>query len=160
MMEPEPADSLVDLLDQLDGISTPPSVSMLPATPAWAVLALLLFAALALAAVAFHRHRRATAWRRAALAELRALAPALEAGDPAALASLQTLLRRVALVTAPRATVAPLAGGDWTRFLADTGAAFGPLARDLAAAPYTPAPRFDGHAVLAAARAWIRRRHA
>lgn len=156
------ADSLVDLLDQLDDITEPPPVSMLPATPAWAVLALVLLAALALALRAWHRHRRRTAWRRAALAELRALAPGLEAGEPTALAALQTLLRRVALATAPRAQVAPLAGDGWARFLADTGfgAPAGALAPDLAAAPYRPAPRFDGAAALAAARAWIRRRHA
>lgn len=153
-------ESLVDLLDQLDDIAEPPPVPMWPATPAWAVLALLLLAALALGLRAFLRHRRATAWRRTALAELRALAPALEAGDPAALAALQTLLRRVALATAPRAEVAPLSGDGWARFLAESGARFGPLAGDLALAPYRPVPAFDGPAALAAARAWIRRRHA
>ena len=61
------------------------------------------------------RHRRATAWRRAALAELARLAPGLEAGDPAALAGLQTLLRRVALVAFPRVEVARLTGEAWSR---------------------------------------------
>jgi hypothetical protein len=74
-MEPQPADSLIDLLDQLQDISEPPPVSMWPATWAWAVLAGLLLLALAIGVVALFRHRRATAWRRAALAELRRLAP-------------------------------------------------------------------------------------
>lgn len=156
----EPVESLVDLLDELQDITEPPAVSTWPATWAWAVLAAVLLALLAFALLAWLRHRRATAWRRAALAELRALAPALQAGDPAALAGLQTLLRRVALATAPRPEVAPLAGDGWTRFLSETGGAFGPLARDLADAPYRPVPRFDGAAALAAARAWIRQRHA
>jgi Domain of unknown function (DUF4381) len=159
-MEPSSSDSLIDLLDQIADITEPPPVSMWPATWAWAVLALVVLAALALGLWAILRHRRATAWRRAALAELGALAPDLEAGDPAALAALETLLRRVALVTAPRATVAPLTADGWTRFLADTGARFGDLAGELATAPYRPAPRFDGPAALAAARAWIRHRHA
>jgi hypothetical protein len=131
---------------------------MWPQTWAWAVLGLLVLAALAVGVRAWLRHRRATAWRRAALAELGALARSLEAGDPTALAALQTLLRRVALATAPRAEVAPLAGDAWSRFLAGTG--FGPLARDLADAPYRRVPGFDGAAALAAAQAWIRRRHA
>ncbi|MER2507755.1 MAG: DUF4381 domain-containing protein, partial [Amaricoccus sp.] len=116
-MEPStpaaPADSLVSLLDQLRDITEPPPVSMMPTTWAWAILAALIAVTLAAAIVAFVRHRRATAWRRAALAELKRLAPALETGDPGALAALQTLLRRVALVTAPRPTVASLTGDDW-----------------------------------------------
>lgn len=157
-MEPQ-ADSLVDLLDQLRDITPPPPVSMAPATPAWAVLALLLLILAALAVRGLIRHRHATAWRRAALADLHALAPALETGDPAALAALQTLLRRVSLATAPRPTVAPLTGDRWARFLAETGD-FGPLAPVLAEAPYRPVTDFDGRAAVAAARAWIGRRHA
>lgn len=163
-MEPStpaaPADSLVSLLDQLRDITEPPPVSMLPATWAWAILAALIAVTLAAAIVAFVRHRRATAWRRAALAELKRLAPALETGDPGALAALQTLLRRVALVTAPRPTVASLTGDDWARFLARTGGDFGPLAQRLAAAPYRPAAPCDGRAALAAARRWIGRQRA
>jgi Domain of unknown function (DUF4381) len=159
-MDPQPADSLVDLLDQLEDFVEPLPVPMTPQTWAWVILATILLTAPALGLLAWLRHRRATAWRRAALAELHALAPPLEAGDPAALARLQTLLRRVALATAPRAEVAPLSGDGWTRFLADTGGDFGSLARDLADAPYRPAPTFDGPAALAAARRWIRHRHA
>jgi hypothetical protein len=159
-MEPMPADNLVDLLDQLRDITEPPPIPMWPATWAWAVLAALLLAGLALGAVAFVRHRRATAWRRAALAELRGLAPELAAGDPVALARLQTLLRRVALVTAERAEAAPLAGDAWAGFLERTGGDFGALGAALAAAPYRPAPAYDGGAAISAARRWICRQHA
>ena len=156
---PAPGQSLVDLLDQLRPYAEPPPVSMAPATWAWAVLALLLLAALALALRAYLRHRRATAWRRAALAELAALAPSLEAGDPDALGALQTLLRRVALATAPRAEVAGLSGAAWAEFLDRPGGGFGPLGPALAEAPYRARP-YDGPAALRAARAWIRGRHA
>jgi hypothetical protein len=158
--QPQPADNLVDLLAQLGDIETPPPVSMLPATSAWAVVAALVLALLGLGLWAWLRHRRATAYRRAALAELHDLAPALVADDPAALARLATLLRRTALVAFPRAEVATLAGPDWLAFLARTGADFGPAGPALAAAPYTRPPAFDGKAALAAARRWIRHHHA
>lgn len=156
----EPADSLVDLLAQLGDIVEPPPVSMLPATWAWAVLAALLVLALGLAAWTWRRHRRATAYRRAALAELRGLAPGLVAGDPRALAGLEALLRRTALAGFPRAEVAALSGEAWAGFLARTGGDFGPLGPILAAAPYRPVAGFDGEAALAAARRWIRRQRA
>ncbi len=151
---PIQGDSLIALLDQLQDIATPPPVPLTPQTWAWAAVAAALLAALALAAVAWTRHRRATAWRRAALAELAALTPALAADDPAALAQLETLLRRVALATAPRSEIAPLTGPAWADHLTQTG--FGPLAAALAQSPYQPHPR-DGTAAAAAARAWIRR---
>ncbi len=159
-MEPEDADSLIGLIDQLHDIVEPPAVSMAPQTWAWAVVAALLIVALAAGGRACVRHRRATAWRRAALAELRALAPALEAGEPGALAQLQMLLRRVALATAPRAEVAGLTGADWADYLARTGGDFGPMGATLADAPYRPVRVDEGRAALDAARAWIRRRHA
>ena len=159
-MEPQPAESLVDLLDQLQDIAEPPPVSMAPATWAWAVLAALALALLAVAAAAFLRHRRATAYRRAARAELRALAPALEAGDPAALAAAEAVLRRTALAAFPRAEVAALTGGAWLGFLARTGGTLGAAGPALAAAPYAPTPAFDGAAVLRAAERWIDRHHA
>ena len=158
-MEPA-ADSLVDLIDRLDDIAEPPPVSMLPATWAWAVVAALALALLALAVVAVVRHRRATAYRRAALAELAGLAPALTAGDPRALAATETLLRRTALAAYPRAEVATLGADAWLAFLARTGGDFAAVGPALAAAPYATPPPFDGPAALAAARRWIARHHA
>ncbi|TPE46950.1 DUF4381 domain-containing protein [Amaricoccus solimangrovi] len=155
-MEPK-GDSLIGLLNQLHDVAEPPPVPMWPATWAWAILAALLLALLVAGTIAFLRHRRATAWRRAALSELDALAPALEAGEPGALAALQTLLRRVALVTAPRPEVASLTGAGWSDWLEETGGDFGALGPALGLAPYRPAGPYDGAAALAAARAWIRR---
>jgi hypothetical protein len=159
-MEPQEPDSLIGLIDQLQDIVEPAPVSMVPQTWAWAVVAALLLAALVAGGWARVRHRRATAWRRAALAELSALAPAVEAGEPGALGRLQTLLRRVALVTAPRAEVAGLTGAAWADYLAATGGDFGPLAATLAEAPYRPVRLDEGRATLDAAGAWIRGRHA
>ena len=158
-MEPA-ADSLVDLIDRLDDIAEPPPVSMLPATWAWAVVAALALALLTLAVVAVVRHRRATAYRRTALAGLAGLAPALRAGDPRALAATETLLRRTALAAYPRAEVATLGADAWLAFLARTGGDFGAVGPALAAAPYTTPPPLDGPAALAAARRWIARNHA
>jgi hypothetical protein len=159
-MEPQQPDSLIGLIDQLQDIVEPAPVSMVPQTWAWAAVAALLLAALVTGVLAWVRHRRATAWRRAALAELRALAPALEAGEPGALARLQTLLRRVALASAPRSEVAGLNGPGWADYLARTGGDFGALGATLADAPYRPVRADDGRAALDAARAWIRGRHA
>lgn len=158
-MEPE-AESLVELLDELHGYAEPPPVSMMPATWGWAVLAAIVLGALVLGLWAFVRHRRATAWRRAALAELDALAPGLEAGEPAALARLEMLLRRVALRAFPRTEAAPLEGEGWAAFLARTGGGFGALGPALAEAPYRSVAGYDGAAALREARRWIGARHA
>ena len=159
-MEPKPApESLVSLLDQLQDIVEPPPISMAPATWGWTLLAVLVVAILGLALRAWLRHRRATAYRRAALAELRSFAPALSAGEPSALARLEVLLRRTALAAFPRAEVATLSGDAWSGFLERTGGAFGALGPVIATAPYRPSGAFDGPAALASARHWIRHHH-
>lgn len=161
-MDPDPpGDSLISLLDQLHDVAEPPPVSMAPATWAWAVLAGLIVAGLAAGLWLWLRHRRRTAYRRAALAELQALAPRLAAGDPGALAGLDRLIRRTALVAFPRAEVATLTGADWIAFLDRTGGAFAPFATPLGTGPYAPRPAaFDGPALLRAVRHWIARHHA
>ena len=160
-MEQQPADSLVDLIDQLEDIAEPQPVSMLPATWAWLALAVLLLALAALALRAWLRHRRATAYRRAALAELRVLSPAVERHEPGALASLERLIRRTALAAFPRPEVATLTGPAWIAFLDRTGGRFAPFAAVLTAGPYSPAPpAVDVTALLHAARHWIAPHHA
>lgn len=107
---PVPTESLVSLLDQLHDIAEPPPVSMMPATWGWAILAACLLVLLAAGVWAWFRHRRRTAYRRAALAELDELAPALVgSNDTSALAVLDRLLRRTALVAfpAPRSRPSP-----------------------------------------------------
>ena len=91
LMEPQPADSLVDLIDQLEDIVEPPPVSMLPADlglgrprrPRCSPLLALAVWRLACATAA----PPPTAAPRSPSS--RALAPALAAGDPGALARLR-----------------------------------------------------------------------
>jgi hypothetical protein len=162
-MEPQapPVENLVELLDQLQDIVEPPPVSMAPSTWGWTALAGLLLALVALAAWAWLRHRRRTAYRRAALAELSALAPALSGGEAPALAALAELIRRTALVAFPRERIATLTGNGWIAFLDRTGGSFAPFGAALAAGPYAAdPPAFDGPGLLRAARHWIARHHA
>jgi len=159
-MEPASAVSLVELLDQLHDIVEPAPVSLVPATWTWALVAALGLAAVAGVAVVLLRRRRRSAYRRLALAELRLLAPAVEAGEAEALRRLQTLLRRTALAAYPRAEVATLRGDAWRDFLDRTGGSFGTLASALEVAPYPAVPACDGRAAVAAVRRWIIRHHA
>ncbi|PZR00319.1 MAG: DUF4381 domain-containing protein [Cereibacter sphaeroides] len=153
-------ESLILLLDQLHDIVEPPAVSMWPATPAWAVVGLILLTMVGFALRALLKHRRATAYRRAALAELQRIAPDLRAGQPAALAEVNPLLRRTALVGFQRADVAGLTGADWIAFLNRTGGGFAPFAAALSAGPYSSRPpAFDGAALVVATDQWIRYHH-
>jgi hypothetical protein len=99
-------------LDNLREIVLPPPVPWWPLAPGW----WLLFAAIALAALAFafrlFRRWRANAYRRAALRELAV------AGDVPAIAE---ILKRTALVAYPRKDVAALSGAAWLAWLAETG---------------------------------------
>jgi hypothetical protein len=142
--------NLVDLIDRLAEPPEPSPVAMTPQTPGWTVLAILLALLAAWLVWRWVQHRRANAYRRAALAELNAAGD-----DPAAIAD---VLRRTALAAWPRERVASLSGRAWLQFLDATGGggfADGP-GDALLAAPYredaAPAP---GLRDLAAR--WIRR---
>ena len=125
--------TLVELLDLLEPVPEPPSVSLWPQTAGWLVLAVLLLAAAAWLVRRQRADHRANAYRRAALAEL-----AAAGDDPARLAA---ILRRAALVAFPRADVAGLHGDDWLSFLESCcdGAPFRTgAARVVATAAYSP----------------------
>lgn len=150
-------DSLVGLLDQLGPYAEPPPVSMWPATPAWWVAGLVVLVALGVLLRLWLCHREATAYRREALADLKPLAEGLRSNSAQALAGLDLILRRTALTAFARPEVAGLRGEAWIGFLDRTGGAFAAHAPAMLAAPYARAvPAFDGAAVLAAARHWIR----
>lgn len=140
---------LVELLDLLEPIPEPPPVSLWPQTAGWAWLAIALLVLLGLALRLWLAHRRANAYRRAALAEI-----AASGQDPLALAE---ILRRTALVAYPRAEVASLCGHDWLAFLdgayGGTGFSAGP-GRALASLPYRPIDAVPDLAPLVAE--WVR----
>lgn len=92
--------------------SEPPRVSMFPETEGWIWVGLSVLAALAWIAIKWIRHRRANAYRRAALSLLSTT------GDNAG--AISAILRRAALVAYPRESVAALHGERWLRFLDKT----------------------------------------
>ena len=104
--------NLVELLDLLAPPPEPIRVAMVPQTTGWIVLGGVVALLLLWGAVTLSRRYRANAYRRAALAELNALAR--DGEDPAQIA---VLLRRTALVAYPRGQVASLHGDNWLGFL-------------------------------------------
>jgi hypothetical protein len=152
-----------DPLAQLKDIHLPEAVSWWPPAPGWwggtaVVLALLLWAAWRGV-----RYWRKTAYKRAALRELKQLRR--RGGQPQQLLTdLSVLLRRVALAAFPAEEVASLHGKDWLAFLDRSGQtqAFSRgVGHYLAAAPYAPdLPNTAGQdldVIWRLARDWIRR---
>ncbi|MDW4497361.1 DUF4381 domain-containing protein [Sulfitobacter sp. D35] len=141
--------SLVDLIDQIVPPDEPAPVSMMPQTWGWVALALLLLALVGYGLYRLAAHRRANAYRRAALRALEA------AGDDAE--AVAAILRRTALSAFPRHDVAGLSGADWLAFLDRTlpsgDFSTGP-GRAVTSAPYSGAPAPDG--LGAAVADWIR----
>ncbi|MDU9004785.1 DUF4381 domain-containing protein [Sedimentitalea todarodis] len=140
--------NLVQLLDRLEPAPEPLPISLMPQTVGWVWLGIGLVVALLLLIREFLRHRRANAYRRAALDALS------EAGDdPARIAQ---IIRRTALTAYPREEVAALTGEHWLAYLDRTlpgdGFSNGP-GRVLANAPYTSVVPTPGLAELA--RHWI-----
>ena len=141
--------TLVELLDLLEPAPEPSPISLWPQTGGWVLLAIALAAGVSWLLYSWLRHRRANAYRRAALREVAAAGE-----DPVALAG---ILRRTALAAFPRTEVAGLYGDDWLGFLDRSygGSAFsqGP-GRVLVVAPYVPTEGSPELAKLAGA--WIR----
>ncbi|GGF58720.1 hypothetical protein GCM10007301_18030 [Azorhizobium oxalatiphilum] len=146
----DPAD-----LSRLADIALPPPVPFWPPAPGWCVLAGAAVIAFLILVWACVRHRRRTAYRRAALAELSAIGPA---SDAERMAAISAILKRAALVAYPRAEVAGLTGQGWLAFLDRTSGRSDfteGAGRALRNAPFG-APAGDGAAVLAAAVFWVR----
>lgn len=99
-------------LDRLHDIVMPPDVPWWPLAPGWYVVLTVAAVLLAWLAFRFWRSWRANAYRRAALRELAA------ARDAAGVAA---ILRRTALVIAPRADIADKTGDDWLNWLESRG---------------------------------------
>jgi len=147
-MTPDPTS-----LDRLHDLALPPDVPWWPPAPGW--YALLVLLALAAGWLAWRRrqHRRADAYRRAALRELAHLQDATAVAE---------LLRRTALAVVPRPVVAGMTGRAWTDWLAAQCPEVmpDPVRTQLYAGVYgPPAPDQDLAALRAYAACWIARHH-
>ncbi len=113
-----PAASIADLKD----IPTPAPVSYAPQTVGWWVVGGIVLLVLIWIAYRRWRNWRRNRYRRAAQAELDAIAHALD--DPAqrdqALTALPALVKRTVLAWAPRQVVAPMTGEAWLGYLDHT----------------------------------------
>jgi hypothetical protein len=153
-------------LTRLRDVVTPPPVSYTPQTIGWYVLGVLVVALIAWMVSRWLAHRRATRYRREALAELRRIEATLSAGVAASvIVELDSLIKRVALVTFGREAVAPLAGSDWLSFLDRTSRSTAFTAGDgrpLGELPYQPVSERESipvermQALAAVVRRWIR----
>lgn len=146
-------------LDALRDIHLPPPPLLATVLPQW----WLAVAALALLAAACWYLRRFTRRRclRAALRELRCLAAAhARDGDATRLASgLSGVLRRYAMTRFPQTGIAGLTGPQWLRFLdahGGGGAFCGGPGAVIDTRPYQPSGAFDGEALIALVRRWLR----
>ncbi|KPA21558.1 hypothetical protein shim_22650 [Shimia sp. SK013] len=141
---------LVDLLNLLKPVPEPEPISMMPETQGWIWLAIATVMACSWGCVVLVRRRRATAYRREALAELHSVA-----ADPATMAR---IIRRAALVAFPRRKVASLVGQDWVQFLNSNcpDAPFSGLAAEaLVAGPYHQNSR-ENPELKAQCRVWLK----
>lgn len=147
--------NLPDLLELLEPVVYPDSVSLWPATAGWFVLLIWLLGLIVIGVVRWRRRWLANAYRRAARAEIAALRSADESAEMRA-AAIASIVKRTALAAYPRSEVAHLAGSDWETFLERSCrrdpqvVAAAPL---LARAAYLPDP--DPDAIAEPALRWI-----
>ncbi|AZO76446.1 MULTISPECIES: DUF4381 domain-containing protein [unclassified Bosea (in: a-proteobacteria)] len=105
-------------LANLRDLTLPPEISFWPPAPGIWILGAACTALIAVAIWHAMQRYRARAYRRAAIAELNALAGAIERGDPVGVARISSVLKRVAIVDYGREQVAPLSGEAWADFVA------------------------------------------
>lgn len=108
-----------DPLAELRDIHLPAAIETWPPAPGWWLLAGLAIVSLAALALWGYRKWRANRYRREALRELHVLQAnwQQDQDDHAYLDALQHLLKRVALTSFPRESVASLTGEAWVQFL-------------------------------------------
>lgn len=156
-----------DPLAGLQEIALPAPVPYLPQTMGWAVVGGGVLLALIYMCWRIVRHRRANAYRRAALAELDRIEQQLPASG-SDYGSLPSLLKRTAIAATSRQQVAALTGDEWLRFLDHSlgGNAFqqGPgqllIRIAYATSPPQDISRDELRSLIALSRRWIRHHHA
>ncbi|MDQ6629933.1 MAG: DUF4381 domain-containing protein [Pseudomonadota bacterium] len=148
---------------QLRDIHLPPAPPFWPPAPGWWIVAAVLLALLAWGGHAAWRQSHLRRERRRVMEVLARLESGLASErSPEGLANISVLLRRLALVRFPRASVATLTGNAWLRFLDESGGqgrfADGP-GRVLGSGPYQRALPADLDIVglVALVREWVDR---
>ncbi|MDH4042324.1 MAG: DUF4381 domain-containing protein [Gammaproteobacteria bacterium] len=149
-----------DPLASLHPLREPPPIGWWPPAPGWWLLAGLVLAALLVLGWYLVRRRRASAYRRRALAQLAELQMQYREhrDELQFIAATNALLKSVALVAYPRREVAASSGADWLAFLnspLQQGEQF-PAGFD-GAAYRSAAPGIDIDQLQRSAAAWIRR---
>lgn len=143
-------------LDRLADIVTLPPVPWWPMAPGWQIVIVLLFvSACAVTLVLWSSYRR-NAYRRLAIAEL-----ARVGRDSMTLTRITGILKRTALVTMPRRSVAALSGEHWLQWLeqASPGVIFSARSRQLLAQQLYRSEVPDNNSIdelVVTAHAWIR----
>ena len=143
-----------DLAALLRDIHVPPAPPWWPPQPGWWLIALVLLAA------GLWWLLRLPAWKREALARLRAAeADYARHGDAARLlADVSVLLRACALKLKDRGEVAGLTGSAWIECLRELGGGACPAPEEaLAHGPYQARADLDARACSRSVAAWIRR---
>ena len=142
------------LAAQLRDIQLPPEPAWWPPQPGWWLIAAAVLAA------ALWWLRRLPAWKREALASLRAMQAdyARNRDQARFLADLSELLRSCALLLKGRRAAAGLVGGAWLDCLAELGRGSAPEpARALIDGPYRERTEVDADALSHSVAAWVRR---
>ena len=128
--------NVIELQAKMIAPSEPASVSMWPETQGWIWLAVLCSLIVLIAGIKWFKYRKATAYRRAAILELK------KVGDDAM--AIADIIRRVALVSYPRELVVSLHGENWLAFLDQTRGKTGfnsLIGKSMNRAPYTQNPQ-------------------
>lgn len=154
-----------DPLAQLRDIHAPGMIETWPPAPGWWLLAALALAILLYGIYWLIQRWLANRYRREAMSELNELKNtwAADGDDQLFLASLQQLLKRVALTRFPRDQVAGLTGEAWVQFLdRSTGSHDFSMAAESEAlidGAYRKDANIDINALEEAARTWIEKHH-
>lgn len=163
--QPPPDAAAQKALEGLADVVVSAPVSWMPQTIGWAVLAALLLVALTVALWKWRRHALANRYRSEALAELTTLAPRLQDAGArgAALIGIAELLKRTAMAAYSRDEVAHLSGAAWVDLLRARGPGMSAEAVSLLddleyldARTLAAVTDSEAHAILTAARRWIR----
>ena len=154
-MNPDPGS-----LENLRDLALPAPVAFWPPAPGAWIVAAGLAAMLALLLRDLWRRHRDDAYRRAALAELDAIAASPQPNADT-VERISEVMKRAALVAFPREQVAPLSGAMWADFLADSGGKTldAPAMRRLLCKAYDahgPGPA-EIRTLIAQARIWVAR---